>query len=181
MLIFASRNIAAYVFTYALRMSHLAEHTSIRTRYALYRLDRSIRVIWQQRGRLAIPIDLLRRNLSPHPQLCYEVLICDEAALTVRYRDHMFISDIAACKPRGEIRYDLRAHHRRHVTTKCIIRERWILQTQRTDFSIRYQSKLYECLEAIAYTEYQPIMPVQEVHNGFLYTRIPEHRRDELA
>ena len=157
MLILIARHVLGDVLADALRVAHLAEHATIRTRNTLDGVDGAIRVERDRHRRLAVIVDVLRRDLSAHAELRDDFLIRDEAALAVRDGDAMDIADLDVVKPRREVRRDARRDHAGDVTAERVVRERRRAVRKVADLAVRHETELDERLEPVADAEHEAV------------------------
>ena len=62
-----------------------------------------------------------------------------------------------------------------------IVRQSGAVRVNVDDFAVGYQSQLYECLEAVAYTAHKTVTAVKQLRNTLLYLGITEKRGYEFA
>ena len=99
----------------------------------------------------------------------------------MRSRIDIDTAKFSLCKPRGLVGNNLCINHLGNMASNSIISQRWRNIGLSGDLSIRYQAKLDQCLEAVAYAKYQSVSFIQQFFYRFFELRVLERSRKEFC
>ena len=100
LLVVVAGNVLEKVFAAALRMSHLAENTSVGRSDTFNCTERAVGIPADGSGNCTVGSAVLSCNLTVFDETEHGSLVGNETSFTVRYGDTVDIASLAACKPR---------------------------------------------------------------------------------
>ena len=136
--------------------------------------------MWSIGSSVALHIGILERHLTICEQLLGHLLANHELTLAVAHCDRVQIANLERRQPRRSCSADAGRNNLRDVTVDIVVEEGRRLLGHHTELSVWQQSRLNECLEAVADTQNQATTLNQSV-NSLGYGCVIQYTCNELT